>query len=131
MEIDDDSSEVKKPKDWVSNSGEVHEPEAHPIESGPPAIPDYDESDAFEWGYKSMKMVDDDTIFKLNYQQEGTKKKSSVDILLKDFNRLEPSVYLNDTLVLFFLKFLENYVLEDNVRRSVHIFNSFFMQMIT
>lgn len=76
-------------------------------------------------------MVDDDTIFKLNYQQEGTKKKSSVDVLLKDFNRLEPSVYLNDTLVLFFLKFLENFVLEDQMRKSVHIFNSFFMQMIT
>lgn len=54
-----------------------------------------------------------------------------IAILVKDFNRLEPSVYLNDTLVLFFLKFVQNYVLEKAVAETVHIFNSFFMQMIT
>ena len=54
-----------------------------------------------------------------------------IAILVKDFNRLEPSVYLNDTLVLFFLKFFQNYALEKEVAETVHIFNSFFMQMIT
>lgn len=54
-------------------------------------------------------MMEDDTIYEMPYQ-DGTKK-NSVKILVSDFNRLEPSVYLNDTLILFFLKFLQNYVL--------------------
>ena len=54
-------------------------------------------------------MKDDDAIYEMNYA-EGTKK-SSVKIMISDFNRLEPSVYLNDTLILFFLKFMQNFVL--------------------
>ena len=60
--------------------------------------------DSFEWGHKYYKMKDDDSIYEMNYL-EGTKK-SSVKIMVSDFNRLEPSVYLNDTLILFFLKFM-------------------------
>ena len=54
-------------------------------------------------------MKEDDGIYEMNYS-EGTKK-SSVKIMVSDFNRLEPSVYLNDTLILFFLKFMQNFVL--------------------
>lgn len=49
-------------------------------------------------------MKEEDSIYEMHYQ-EGTKK-TSIKILVSDFNRLDPSVYLNDTLVLFFLKFL-------------------------
>ena len=65
----------------------------------------------------------------MNYQDGN--KKNSIKILVSDFNRLEPSVYLNDTLILFFLKFLQNYVLTPSEVSQLHIFNSFFMQMIT
>lgn len=65
--------------------------------------------DSYEWGHKINKMKDDDSIYEMNYQ-DGTKK-NSVKILVSDFNRLEPSVYLNDTLILFFLKFMQNFVL--------------------
>ena len=67
------------------------------------------ESDSKDWGHQFYKMMEDDTIYEMPYQ-DGTKK-NSVKILVSDFNRLEPSVYLNDTLILFFLKFLQNYVL--------------------
>lgn len=77
-------------------------------------------------------MSEDDTIYQMNYQGEGsTARRNSINILLKDFQRLEPSVYLNDTIVLFFLKFLQNFVMKKETADSVHIFNSFFMQMIT
>ena len=40
----------------------------------------------FEWGYKSCKMSEDDTIYTMNYQQEGsTARRNTVNILLKDF----------------------------------------------
>ena len=74
-------------------------------------------------------MVEDDAIYEMPYQDGN--KKNSVKILISDFNRLEPSVYLNDTLILFFLKFLQNYVLSQDQVEKIHIFNSFFMQMIT
>jgi Ulp1 family protease len=74
-------------------------------------------------------MKDDDPIYEMNYQ-DGTKK-NSVKILISDFNRLEPSVYLNDTLILFFLKFLQNFVLTVEQNQRVHIFNSYFMELIT
>lgn len=50
-------------------------------------------------------MKEDDVIYEMKYT-EGAKKNQEVKILLKDINRLEPAVYLNDTLILFFLKFL-------------------------
>ena len=62
------------------------------------------------WGHKSTKMSEDDVIYEMKYA-EGAKKNQEIKILLKDINRLEPSVYLNDTLILFFLKFLQNYAL--------------------
>ena len=62
------------------------------------------------WGHKMTKMNEDDVIYEMKYV-EGTKKNQEVKILLKDINRLEPAVYLNDTLILFFLKFLQNYAL--------------------
>ena len=84
------------------------------------------------WGHKIAKLGQDDTIYTFDCKNEGvTARRMQISILVKDFNRLEPSVYLNDTLVLFFLKFFQNYVLEKAVSATVHIFNSFFMQMIT
>ena len=60
MEIDDDSSEVKKHKDWVSNSGDMQNA----------TNKEQSEQEEFEveWGYKANKMTEDDTIYKLNYQ---------------------------------------------------------------
>ena len=72
----------------------------------------------FEWGYKARSMKDDDTIFEMGYQ-DGTKK-NSIKILLSDFRRLEPSIYLNDTLILFFLKFLQNFVIPEKTRMQTH-----------
>jgi len=66
--------------------------------------------DEMPWGHKCTKMKDDDVIYEMKYT-EGAKKNQEVKILLKDINRLEPAVYLNDTLILFFLKFLQNYAL--------------------
>ena len=85
--------------------------------------------DEYSWGHKYFKMKDDDAIYEMGYKDGN--KTNSVKILISDFNRLEPSVYLNDTLILFFLKFLQNYVLTGEQVEKIHIFNSFFMQMIT
>ena len=63
-----------------------------------------EDSEEIEWGYKYQNMKEDDVIYELNYQ-DGTKK-NSIKVLVSDLNRLEPSVYLNDTLILFFLKFM-------------------------
>ena len=54
-------------------------------------------------------MKENDVVYELNY--EDGKKKNSVKILASDLNRLEPSVYLNDTLILFWLKFIQNHAL--------------------
>lgn len=67
------------------------------------------DEDSMDWGHKYYKMKEDDTLYEMHYA-DG-KKKNSVKVLVSDFNRLEPSVYLNDTLILFFLKFLQNHVL--------------------
>ena len=79
----------------------------------------------YDWGHKITKMKEDDAIYEMHYN-EG-KKKTSVKILVSDINRLEPSVYLNDTLILFFLKFMQNYVLTLEQVEKIHMFNSFFM----
>ena len=63
----------------------------------------------YEWGYKINQKMEDDCIYEMNYQDGN--KKQSIKLLVSDFNRLEPSVYLNDTLILFFLKFMQNFVL--------------------
>ena len=63
-----------------------------------------DNEDELSWGHKYFKMKEDDTIYEMGYKDGN--KSNSVKILISDFNRLEPSVYLNDTLILFFLKFL-------------------------
>jgi len=44
-----------------------------------------------------------------------------------DFQRLEPEVYLNDTLVNFYLKFIELGLINSERRNKVHLLNTYFM----
>ena len=61
-------------------------------------------------------MSPDDLIYKLQYNDHvGTKKRSEVTLTKKEIQRLEPAVYLNDELVLFYLKFMQCYTLPQSL----------------
>ena len=123
MVIDDDEEGKSNPQGGGQTGLLQKVPDSKTIEK-----PEENE-DELSWGHKYFKMKEDDTIYEMGYKDGN--KTNSVKILISDFNRLEPSVYLNDTLILFFLKFLQNYVLTGEQVEKIHIFNSFFMQMIT
>lgn len=53
-----------------------------------------------------------------------------LEIKKDEFLRLKPSVYLNDTLVNFYLQFLANYVFPQSIKKEVHTFNSYLMQKL-
>ena len=46
----------------------------------------------------------------------------SVEVSKKDFKFLEPGVYLNDILILFYLRWLQYYVLPKPLDEEVYIF---------
>lgn len=95
--IDDDEEGKSNPQGGGQTGLQPKVPDSKTIEK-----PAEDEDET--WGHKYFKMKDDDTIYEMGYKDGN--KTNSVKILISDFNRLEPSVYLNDTLILFFLKFL-------------------------
>lgn len=47
----------------------------------------------------------------------------SVEVSKKDFKFLEPGVYLNDILILFYLRWLQYYVLPKPLDEEVYIFD--------
>ena len=47
----------------------------------------------------------------------------SVEVTKKDFKFLEPGVYLNDILILFYLRFLQYYVVEKPMDEKIYIFD--------
>jgi len=54
--------------------------------------------------------------------------KASLDAIHDaDFDRLEPEVYLNDNLINFYLKFIENVLAKEDIRKRCHFFNTYFM----
>jgi Ulp1 family protease len=55
----------------------------------------------------------------------------NIDIVtIKDFLKLEPEVYLNDIIISFYLKFLEHYILTQEMKNTLHIFNTFFLEKL-
>jgi len=44
-----------------------------------------------------------------------------------DTERLNPDVYLNDNLINFYLKFIENMLISEEMRKKCHFFNTYFM----
>jgi sentrin-specific protease 7 len=65
----------------------------------------------------------------MNY--EVGKRKKSEEIKVSDFKRLEPQIYLNDTLVNFYLKFIEEFLVSNETKSDLFAFNSFFMGKLT
>lgn len=65
-------------------------------------------------------------IAKMSYGDLGR----SVEISKKDFCFLDPSVYLNDTLILFYLRFIQHYVLPVEMQQKVHIFDPQFFTLL-
>lgn len=47
----------------------------------------------------------------------------SVEVTKKDFQVLEPEVYLNDIMILFYLRFLQYNVIDKTLCDKVHIFD--------
>ena len=77
-----------------------------------------DESVRFT-GYKLAAMRENDLVCKLVYGPLNR----SVEITKKDFKFLEPGVYLNDNLILFYLRFLQYYVIPKPGEEHVYIFD--------
>lgn len=44
----------------------------------------------------------------------------------KDLERLSPRVFLNDTLINFYIKLLQNYILDTEKKNDFHFFNTYF-----
>ncbi|RKP37871.1 hypothetical protein BJ085DRAFT_10093, partial [Dimargaris cristalligena] len=57
----------------------------------------------------------------------------SVSITRSDTSRLRPEEYLNDTIIEFYLKYLQDRLRESNpdLVNQVHFFNSFFYSQLT
>lgn len=55
-----------------------------------------------EWGYIINSLRDNSSLCKIQYKN-GTRSQL-IELLVSDFKRLDPNVYLNDTLILFYLK---------------------------
>lgn len=56
--------------------------------------------------------------------------KHNLEIKGHDLLKLHPDVYLNDTIINFFLKFLTNEVLSEEMMRRTYIFNTYFIGQI-
>ena len=68
-------------------------------------------------GDKLYELRENDMVCKLVYGQLNR----SVEVSKKDFKFLEPGVYLNDILILFYLRFLQYYVIPKPLEQKVHI----------
>jgi sentrin-specific protease 7 len=66
---------------------------------------------------------------KIHERKKGLQaiKHSLEGIHPSDFDRLEPEVYLNDNLINFYLKFIENVLISEEMRKRCHFFNTYFM----
>ena len=53
-------------------------------------------------------------------------KPATIEITKSDIQRLRPNNLLNDTLISFYLKFLEQQKLQEEQRKHIHIFNPYF-----
>jgi len=65
----------------------------------------------------------------IDHTQENYDNLSQIveDIKEIDFQRLEPDVYLNDTLMNFYFKLVEMGFLNNERKEKVHVFNTYFM----
>lgn len=70
-------------------------------------------------GNKLEAIKENDMVCKLVYGHLNR----TVEITKKDFKFLEPGVYLNDILVLFYLRFLQYYVIPKPLDEQVYIFD--------
>jgi len=60
----------------------------------------------------------------------NSERQSSIVVYGRDLQRLDQNSYLNDTLIHFYLKFVQNELMEESRRDSVHIFNTFFLERL-
>ena len=70
-------------------------------------------------GTKINSLKDNEMVCKLIYGHLNR----SVEVTKKDFKFLEPGVYLNDILILFYLRFLQYYVIPESKQESLYIFD--------
>ena len=70
-------------------------------------------------GDKLEEIKENDMVCKLVYGHLNR----SVEVTKKDFKFLEPGVYLNDILILFYLRFLQYYVIPKPMEDKVYIFD--------
>lgn len=53
-----------------------------------------------------------------------------IDVSEEDLTRLEPTTYINDNIINFYLKYMRLCSLKDQQRQKVHIFDSFFCAVL-
>lgn len=53
-----------------------------------------------------------------------------IEIKAYDVVKLNPPNYLNDTIINFYLKLLENFIIPDELRSQTYIFNTYFMDKL-
>ena len=71
-------------------------------------------------GSKLLKSKDNDLVCKLLFGPLNR----SVEVTKKDFQVLEPGVYLNDIMILFYLRFLQYCIIPEGKQRDkIHIFD--------
>ena len=58
-------------------------------------------------------------------------KRREIRISKRDWDRLEPGEYLNDTLIQFWLKFYHFYVMPESQQGDVYIFDTQFFSLMT
>ncbi|RKO92416.1 hypothetical protein BDK51DRAFT_18591 [Blyttiomyces helicus] len=57
--------------------------------------------------------------------------RSKIRITRSEYDRLLPGVFLNDTIMEFYLRYLLTNMLDENLRDEVHMFNSFFFEQLS
>jgi len=70
-------------------------------------------------GNKLSELRENDMVCKLVYGHLNR----SVEVSKKDFKFLEPGVYLNDILILFYLRFLQYHVIPKSLEEKIHVFD--------
>uniref|UniRef100_A0A915L2E7 Ubiquitin-like protease family profile domain-containing protein n=1 Tax=Romanomermis culicivorax TaxID=13658 RepID=A0A915L2E7_ROMCU len=60
-----------------------------------------------------------------------SKKSDSITLTFNDVSCLEPDAFLNDNIIDFFLKYVHQELVADDLRDRIYIFNSFFYSRLT
>jgi hypothetical protein len=60
----------------------------------------------------------------------GERPQPALEIKGCDHKKLQPEVYLNDTLISFYLRFIHNELIPEEKRKKVYVFNTYFLNKL-